>query len=74
MFGFLAFTGGSTGEISSPGAGQTSAKAMVNTILCAAWSALVVMVVQKVRTEKLGMLHAINGCLCGKPVILSRNS
>ena len=29
MFGFLAFNGGSTSEISSPGIGQTVAKAMV---------------------------------------------
>uniref|UniRef100_A0A914CAS3 Ammonium transporter n=1 Tax=Acrobeloides nanus TaxID=290746 RepID=A0A914CAS3_9BILA len=65
MFGFLAFTGGSTGQISSPGIGQVCAKAMVNTILCAAWSVIAVLVIQKKRTGKLGMLHAINGCLCG---------
>ena len=65
MFGFLAFNGGSTGEISSPGVGQTVAKAMVNTILCGAFAALAYLFVHFFRKGKWTVLLTINACLTG---------
>ncbi|KAL3074246.1 hypothetical protein niasHS_015076 [Heterodera schachtii] len=65
MFGFLAFNGGSTSEISSPGIGQTVAKAMVNTILCGAFAALSYLFVHFIRKGKWTVLLTINACLTG---------
>lgn len=66
MFGFLAFNGGSTGEISSPGVGQVAALAMVNTVLCGAWAALAYMFIHYLRSGKWTILLTINACLAGR--------
>jgi len=65
MFGFLAFNGGSTSEISSPGIGQTVAKAMINTIMCGAFAALSYLAVHRLRKGKWTVLLTINACLTG---------
>uniref|UniRef100_A0A914DAK4 Ammonium transporter AmtB-like domain-containing protein n=1 Tax=Acrobeloides nanus TaxID=290746 RepID=A0A914DAK4_9BILA len=65
MFGFLAFNGGSTRMISAKGMGQISAKAMVNSILCCAWAALVFMVIHHFRKGKWSLLLTINASLSG---------
>uniref|UniRef100_A0A183CPC2 Ammonium transporter n=1 Tax=Globodera pallida TaxID=36090 RepID=A0A183CPC2_GLOPA len=72
MFGFLAFNGGSTSEISSPGIGQTVAKAMVNTILCGAFAALSYLFVHFVRKGKWTVLLTINACLTGTNIASNR--
>lgn len=65
MFGFLAFNGGSTGEISTKGVGQIVAKVMVNTILCGAFAALSYLFVHFIRKGKWTILLTINACLTG---------
>lgn len=66
MFGFLAFNGGSTSDISSPGVGQIVAKAMINTILCGAFAALLYLAIHYVRKGKWTVLLTINACLTGE--------
>ncbi|CAK5100750.1 unnamed protein product [Meloidogyne enterolobii] len=65
MFGFLAFNGGSTGEISTKGVGQIVVKVMVNTILCGAFAALSYLFVHFIRKGKWTILLTINACLTG---------
>ena len=71
MFGFLAFNGGSTGEISTKGVGQIVAKVMVNTILCGAFAALSYLFVHFIRKGKWTILLTINACLTGMFLINS---
>ncbi|CAK5077078.1 unnamed protein product [Meloidogyne enterolobii] len=71
MFGFLAFNGGSTGEISTKGVGQVVAKVMVNTILCGAFAALSYLFVHFIRKGKWTILLTINACLTGMFLINS---
>lgn len=66
MFGFLAFNGGGAiVDISQRGAGQTVAIAMINTILCGAFSAILYMLIHQRRYGKWSVLPAINACLTG---------
>ncbi|KAH7730633.1 Protein AMT-4 [Aphelenchoides avenae] len=65
MFGFLAFNGGSAADISTPGIGQVVAKAMINTIMCGAFAAVIYIVIYYVRNGKWTMLLTINACLAG---------
>ncbi|CAK5060515.1 unnamed protein product [Meloidogyne enterolobii] len=71
MFGFLAFNGGSTGEISTKGVGQIVVKVMVNTILCGAFAALSYLFVHFIRKGKWTILLTINACLTGMFLINS---
>ncbi len=65
MFGFLAFNGGSLGNISQTNAGRIVALAMTNTILCAAFAALTYLFVSYLCTGKLTLLLTINAALTG---------
>lgn len=74
MFGFLAFNGGSTSDISTPGVGQIVAKAMINTIMCGAFAALSYLVIHFMRKGKWTILLTINACLTGKYDLPERQS
>lgn len=71
MFGFLAFNGGSAADISTPGIGQVVAKAMINTIMCGAFAAVIYIMIYHVRNGKWTMLLTINACLAGITIIPS---
>lgn len=66
MFGFLAFNGGSAGDILTPGNGQVVALAMFNTLLCAAFAGLVCLIYHKLTVKKFVILPMINAVLTGK--------
>ncbi|KAH7701247.1 Protein AMT-4 [Aphelenchoides avenae] len=65
MFGFLAFNGGSTADIVKPGEGNIVALAMINTILCGAFSALTYLTIHYITKGKWTLLLTINACLTG---------
>uniref|UniRef100_A0A7E4VGM1 Ammonium transporter n=1 Tax=Panagrellus redivivus TaxID=6233 RepID=A0A7E4VGM1_PANRE len=65
MFGFLAFNGGSAGEISAPGTGNMVALAMTNTILCGALAALTYLLIHYAANGKWTCLLTINAALTG---------
>jgi ammonia channel protein AmtB len=50
--------------------GQISAKAMVNSILCCAWAALVFMVIHHFRKGKWSLLLTINASLSGMDTLI----
>ena len=52
------------------GMGQISAKAMVNSILCCAWAALVFMVIHHFRKGKWSLLLTINASLSGMDMLI----
>ena len=65
MFGFLAFNGGSMADIVKPGEGHIVALAMINTILCGAFAALIYLVIHYITKGKWTLLLTINACLAG---------
>ncbi|KAH7699638.1 AMT-4.1 protein, partial [Aphelenchoides avenae] len=65
MFGFLAFNGGSTSDISTPNIGQSVARAMTNTIMSGSFAALGFMFIYFARKRKWSVLLTINACLTG---------
>ncbi|CAK5114814.1 unnamed protein product [Meloidogyne enterolobii] len=65
MLGFLAFNGGSAVDIARPGSGQLVAKAMVITLICGAFAAIVVLIEHKLWHDKWTVLLTMNGCLTG---------
>lgn len=69
MFGFLAFNGGSTSDISSHQIGQTIALSMSNTIMSGAFAAIVYLIVHYMTNGKWTLLLTINACL-GKQIFL----
>lgn len=65
MFGFMAFNGGSMADIVKPGEGHTVALAMINTILCGAFAAIVYLILHKIMHGHWTLLFTINACLTG---------
>ncbi|XP_071509116.1 putative ammonium transporter 1 [Diadema antillarum] len=71
FFGFFAFNGGSQASISAKGDGEIVALAIVNTIISAAFSALIAMVIKRVvyKGSYWSLLTTINGGLTGMVAI-----
>ncbi|XP_071509117.1 putative ammonium transporter 1 [Diadema antillarum] len=71
FFGFFAFNGGSQASISAEGDGKVVALAIVNTIISAAFGALVAMVVRRIvyKGSYWSLLTTINGGLTGMVAI-----
>uniref|UniRef100_A0A914Z761 Ammonium transporter AmtB-like domain-containing protein n=1 Tax=Panagrolaimus superbus TaxID=310955 RepID=A0A914Z761_9BILA len=65
MFGFLAFNGGSMADIVKPGEGDTVALAMINTIMCGAFAALIYLCIHYLTKGKWTLLLTINAALAG---------
>uniref|UniRef100_A0A1I7YPB2 Ammonium transporter n=1 Tax=Steinernema glaseri TaxID=37863 RepID=A0A1I7YPB2_9BILA len=65
MFGFLAFNGGSVPNMTQPGEGKIVALAMINTIMCGAFAAMIYLVIHYVANGKWTLLLTINACLTG---------
>lgn len=69
MFGFFAFNGGSQASISAPGDGPIVAKAMINTIINAAFSTLTVLFFRRM-SGHWSFLRAVNATLTGPVCII----
>lgn len=65
MFGFLAFNGGSTANITDPHIGNTVALAMINTIMSGSFAAIVYILIFYVSNGKWTLLLTINAALTG---------
>lgn len=65
MFGFLAFNGGSTADITTHDIGKTVALAMTNTIMSGAFAALVFLCIHYLTNGKWTLILTINACLAG---------
>ncbi|KAK0396555.1 hypothetical protein QR680_001765 [Steinernema hermaphroditum] len=65
MFGFLAFNGGSVPNMTQRGEGKIVALAMINTILCGAFAAIIYLIIHYVANGKWTLLLTINACLTG---------